>query len=51
MLSPVKLYKTETHFSDLEKEAIVAECVSEIKWNSVKAVAKANNTTPSFVTC
>ena len=50
MPSLVEPHKLEIHFSDLEKDAIVAECVSGTKWNSVKVVAKTNNISPSFLT-
>ena len=50
MPSSVEPYKPEIHFSDIEKDAIVAEFVSETKWKSVKVVAKTNNISPSFLT-
>ena len=49
MPSLVEPRKLEIHFSDLEKDAIVAECVSATKWKSVKAVAKSNNITRSLL--
>ena len=50
MPSLVEPHKPEINFSDIEKDAIVAECVSGTKWNSVKVVAKTNNISPSFLT-
>lgn len=50
MPSLAEPYKPEINFSDIEKDAIVAECVSGTKWNSVKVVAKTNNISPSFLT-
>ena len=49
MCSSVNPRKLEIHFSDLEKDAIVAECESETKWKSVKVVAKSNYISPSFL--
>ena len=43
------LYKSEKKFSDLDQDLIVAEVVSEFKWNSVKVIANQNNVLPSTV--
>ena len=43
------LYKSEKKFSDLDQDLIVAEVVSEFKWNSVKVIANQNNVLPSAV--
>ena len=49
MPSSVEPRKLEIHFFNLEKDAIVAECVSETKWKSVKVVAKNNNISRSLL--
>ena len=49
MPSSVEPRKLEIHFFNLEKDAIVAECVSETKWKSVKVVAKSNNISRSLL--
>ena len=41
-----KLYRPKGHFSDLDKEVIVAECATLYKWNSVNVIAKENNVKP-----
>ena len=41
-----KLYTPKGHFSDLDKEVIVAECATLYKWNSVNVIAKENNVKP-----
>ena len=42
-------YKSGTKFSDLEKDMIVAEVITDFKWNSVKVIGKQNKVKPSIV--
>ena len=42
-------YRTKSRFSDLDRDLIVAECISDSKLNAVKTVANSNKIHPDIV--